>query len=671
VAVAGLSWTLDTATGAQEKMPFSTPQSNAILTRLRAVMREQGPRFFSPKTHAWYAVPLDQLPPAKDVRNLYPNPVGYGTGMDDCPLFEGLLLVALVELHDLTRAECLRQEAFEAYQGLKLCGTAHGVPGFVARGVCVEDGKSIYVTSSRDQYTHYVDGLWHYYHSPLCDAQSKQEIRELLTVLADAMREQILEENDFGYLRADGAKDPRGLHKMWHVYAHEAARLPMIYAAAWDVAGRKADYDLYRQYLTPAIEQSIELKNKPLKELNAWVPPYSYLQMQCSLALLYRLEKEVRVKARILDALEVAKALASRKTAWAAKRNRRELAEVLLAQLMINKFALPEEQKPFVGEALSLPHLGKGGPPTTIHLFALYCKACQAGLLPVPTHVPPETWAPASVPRDADQTKPLFPAPKRLVKDTVDENLVVLLSDPHVGAGSGEAKKNLVQFKTFCDRILAMKPRPAAVIIAGDLAFAEGGRPDYASVKPILEQFDAAGIPWRVCFGESDRRMPFYEVFPRLKAKTPPVPGRHVGVLELPRADFVLLDTSQEGSSCGVIDAPQREWLRHEIAKYQRSGKRFFVVAHHPAADLAIVSLLEHAPSCVGWINGHEHAWTRDAKSALKRFGLQSTAYATNASTRRGFTYLKMDQWEFIFRPVSPNPDDVWERRTWVVRFAR
>ena len=31
---------------------------------------------------------LDKLPSAKEVIDLYPNPVGYGTGMDDCPLFE-------------------------------------------------------------------------------------------------------------------------------------------------------------------------------------------------------------------------------------------------------------------------------------------------------------------------------------------------------------------------------------------------------------------------------------------------------------------------------------------------------------------------------------------------------------------------------------------------------
>jgi hypothetical protein len=657
------------AAEAPETRPVSLAESQEILTRLRAAMHQHASLFFSPKTHAWYSERLDKLPSAKDVRDLYPNPVGYGTGMDDCPLYEGALLVSLVELYDMTRAESLRNEAMEAYQGLKLCGTAHGVPGFVARGICIEDEKSIYITSSRDQYTHYVDGLWQYYHSPLCDEKTKGEIRQLLCALADAMKEQIVEENDFGYLRADGSKDPRGLHKMWHVYAHEAARLPMIYAAAWDVARRQEHYALYRQYLIPAIQQSIDLKNKPQKELNAWVPPYSYFQMQCSLALLDRLEKDPKVKADIREAMTVAQKLAAAKTSWAAKRGLRDLAELLIAQLMIKEFSLADAEKQYLRDALTIANLGKGGPPTTIHLLALYCKACQSGLLPNPQKVSPETWASATPETGSRDSEKLFPAANKLVKPDRDENLVVFLADPHVGAN--DSTGNLQRFKTFCDRILAMKPRPAAVVIAGDLASSQGDRKDYEALKPILNQFDAAGIRWRVCLGDTDRREAFCGVFPQFTAKGSPVPGRLVEVLQLPRADFILLDTLQEGTSCGALDDAQREWLKKRLATYQTSGKRFFVVAHHPVNELDIAPLLEKSSSCVGWISGHEHRWKQDAKSVPKRFSLQSTAYAPDASTRCGFTYLRMDRWEFVFRPVSANPDDLWERRIWVVRFPR
>ena len=652
-------------------LPMSQAESQEILARLRTALCDQAGTYFSPKTHAWYSQRLDRLPPAADVKDLYPNPVGYGTGMDDCPLFAGALMVALVELYDMTHAECLRNEAFEVYQGLKLCGTAHGVPGFVARGICIEDGTSAYITSSRDQYTHYVDGLWQYYHSPLCSERSKGEIRRLLGVLADTMTEQIIEANDFGFLRADGSKDPRGLHKMWRVYAHEVARIAMIYAAAWDVGGDKEHYALYRRYLLPAIRESIELKNKPAGEVNAWVPPYSCFQMACSLALLYRLEEDPAVKADILEALIVARNLAAQKMPGAARRNRRELAEVLIAQLMIRQFGLDDEQKPYLCQALRLEGLAKGGPPTTIHLLALYAKACQSGLLPVPQQLSPETWASATGEREDAQPAPLFSVTKKPIIPERDEHLVVFLADPHVGAQAGEPQENLAQFQAFCDRIAAMRPRPAAVVLAGDLAFDQGTKDDYACLKHVLQKFDAAGIPWRACFGTTDRREAFFEVFPQCAGTTSQIPGRMVGVVETPRADFILLDTLQEGKAEGAIGDRQRQWLQEQLERYRQSGKRFFVVSHHPAAELDAASLVARAPTCVGWISGRDHMWKQDTESVPKQFHLQSTAYAPNAWTRRGFTYLKMDAWEFVFRPVSPDTNDLWERRIWVVRFPR
>jgi len=672
------SWLAHATTAFAQPAPtFSVADSEAVLGQLRSTMQEQAPRFFSPKTHAWYSQPLDQLPSARDVIDLYPNPVGYGTGMDDCPLFEGTLLVAIVELDRMTHAECLRAEACEAYRGLKLCAVAHGIPGFVARGVSVEDGRSVYITSSRDQYTHYVDALWQYYHSPLCDEQTKVEIRELLTVLADAMKEQIVAENDFGYLRADGSLDPRGLHKMWHVYAHEAARLPMIYAAAWDVARRDEHYALYRHYLIPALQQSIELRNKPRAELNRWVPPYSYYQMQCSLALLDRLEQDPRVKADIRQAMIVAKTLAAERMASAAKRNLRDLAEVLIAQLIIREFRLTDSEQTYLRQALAMANLGRGGPPTTIHLLGLYCKACQSGLMPIPRRVASQSWAPATSANahaDASSPAPLFPAARKLVKPARDPNLVVFLSDPHAGvdAAAGVAPhENRQRFDTFCARICAMQPHPAAVVIAGDLALAEGSRGAYQSLQPIVKRFDDAGIPWRICPGDTDRRASLLQVFPQLHRPAPPVSGRMVDVLETPRADFILLDTLQEGQASGALDDVQRAWLGKQFDRYRQSGKRFFVVSHHPPRELNVASLVERLPTCVGWISGHEHRWRQDSKSAPRLYSLQSTAYAPDASTRCGHTYLQMDRWEFVFRPVSADPDDVWERSIWVVRFPR
>ena len=56
---------------------------------------------------------------------------------------------------------------------------------------------------------------------------------------------------------------------MWNVKGHEAARLPMIYAAAWDTTGKREYRDRYRQYLEPAVKQSFVVET--------WQPTYALL----------------------------------------------------------------------------------------------------------------------------------------------------------------------------------------------------------------------------------------------------------------------------------------------------------------------------------------------------------------------------------------------------------
>ena len=75
------------------------------------------------------------------------------------------------------------------------------------------------------------------------------------------MTRNVTPENDYDSLRADGTRDTRGISRMWNVKGHEAARLPMIYAAAWDATGKQEYFDLYRKYLTPRFSSHSSWKN--------------------------------------------------------------------------------------------------------------------------------------------------------------------------------------------------------------------------------------------------------------------------------------------------------------------------------------------------------------------------------------------------------------------------
>ncbi len=305
------------------------PTTQSLAARADEAWEASWRRFYLPKTHLFYDYltsyepgrELAHLPTAEEVRRQYPNECGYGTGMEDCMISAGVMLSLIVDRYAVTGDETLRDRANSVFQGIRLCATAHGVPGFLSRAVCHEDLKSIYVNSSRDQYTHAVHGLWLYLHSPLCGRDERQAIGEILSAVADRMTRNVIPENDYDSLRADGTRDTRGISRMWNVSGHEAARLPMIYAAAWDATGKPEYYDLYRKYLEPAVAQSFGVEER--------TTTYALLQMQISLELLESLEQNAGLKQQMRTIM----AMVSRHCAARAIRADRDAAHLDLAMV--------------------------------------------------------------------------------------------------------------------------------------------------------------------------------------------------------------------------------------------------------------------------------------------------------------------------------------------------
>ena len=270
-------------------------------------------RFYLPKVQTFgdylssYEKGKEQahLPTAEEVKRQYPNPCGYSTGMEDGAILGGAMLSVLCDRFAITHDESLREKAFNVFAGLHRCATAHGVRGFVARNVCPEDAKSTYINSSRDQVTHFVHGIWQYYHSPLPDDAAKQQIRTVLADVAEHMIAFVTPENDFDFCRADGTRCPLGICRMWNVQAHEAARLPMIYAAAWDVTRDERYREQWRKYAADAIAQSANP--------GEYKPAYALLQMQCSLEVLHALEPDPALKATIHQRMAHVRDLAAKR----------------------------------------------------------------------------------------------------------------------------------------------------------------------------------------------------------------------------------------------------------------------------------------------------------------------------------------------------------------------
>jgi hypothetical protein len=204
------------------------------------------------------------------------------------------------------------------------------------------------------------------------------------------MIKNVTPENDYDFLRADGSRDPRGICRMWNVYPHEAARLPMFYAAAWDICKDEKYFKLYRQYITPAIDQTLELPTLPEAKIKSIMPTYTLLQMQSSLELLYALETDKILKAKIVNAMHiVAKMGAKRAIRIDGGRGRWLCAagEATLAQLMAVDFEFPAQQKKLLYE--SIVTRSESDPAIisscrTIHLTAAFWRARKLGLFRLP-----------------------------------------------------------------------------------------------------------------------------------------------------------------------------------------------------------------------------------------------------------------------------------------------
>lgn len=255
-------------------------------------------RFYCPKTEALYDVlwrdgaggvsATGCLPTPEEIRRQYPNPCAWGTGMQDCVFNGAPFLTAAVKRGDLAMAKA-------AYRGILRCATVSGVRGFVARSVSPADGRSFYIDSSRDTWTLFVYHLRAYSREACCDAATRGEIRDLLVGVADYAERSVTATNDYSLLRADGK--PGLVSRMWlPLQTHETLRLPMIYAAAFDMTGDRHWREMKLRYLDRALDGAEGPIGDDIRGsiLN---------QMQLSVRILWETEDDPARKARLLRLL--------------------------------------------------------------------------------------------------------------------------------------------------------------------------------------------------------------------------------------------------------------------------------------------------------------------------------------------------------------------------------
>jgi len=282
------------------------------MTKLEKAIREawafSTQKLYYPKTHQIYDYltcdtleeTVCQLPTKEEIEASFPNPCGWGTGMEDSTLSLCPLLEAALAKYAVTGDETMKQWVYDLAQGLIINGTASEEKGFIARAVDPVEGKYIYMDSSRDQYTIWVFAAHLLINSPLTDPEQEKKLREILVWVAEKAERDITPENDGYFLRLDGKPGVVSRMDSEELGSHEVLRLSMIYAAAYEASGDPHWQEMYLSVRDRLLEQT----EKTLT-VAWWVNyargggyVYGLYQHQYSARLLWDCEKDDVYKAR-------------------------------------------------------------------------------------------------------------------------------------------------------------------------------------------------------------------------------------------------------------------------------------------------------------------------------------------------------------------------------------
>lgn len=262
-------------------------------------------RLYSEKTHTFYDYTLpdkiqkfeEYLPSPEIIDKQIPNPCGWGSGMEDGVINGSIMLENAIEAYKYTKDEKYISLAKDFFKGLKTLASVSSSDGFLARNVSPVDGKTHYIDSSRDQYTHWIYSCTKYYESGLADGDEKEFIKKTLCAFAKRARRTMTEETGFNLLREDEKKG--FVVYMWgNIDAHEWMRICMFFISAWKICGDESFKDDYYRFRDEALERSEKICFSRLPKL------FAIHQMQLSIRYVYDLDTDENFRQRCLALME-------------------------------------------------------------------------------------------------------------------------------------------------------------------------------------------------------------------------------------------------------------------------------------------------------------------------------------------------------------------------------
>jgi 3',5'-cyclic-AMP phosphodiesterase len=239
---------------------------------------------------------------------------------------------------------------------------------------------------------------------------------------------------------------------------------------------------------------------------------------------------------------------------------------------------------------------------------------------------------------------------------------LALLADTHIAADATAVRHNINMtdnLRAISREILAMEPKPSAMMVAGDLAFSRGYSEDYRAFVELVRPLRAAGVPVHLAMGNHDNRERFREILEKDPARQEIALDHEVLLIERPNADWIILDSLQETKvTPGLLGAAQLAWLARTLDARSKEKPVIVLVHHHPHHMSTSYRALTHAasnpasapattaPLFNGLLDtdalfdvilprrqvklllfGHTHRWLRGSLDGLHMVNLPTSAY--------------------------------------------
>ena len=263
----------------------------------------------------------------------------------------------------------------------------------------------------------------------------------------------------------------------------------------------------------------------------------------------------------------------------------------------------------------------------------------------------------------------------------IDPDRIALLADTHIdgdpkrfvygtkwpGSPVKEDEHEGVNMADCLDRvvrdILAMDPLPAHAIVNGDCARTSGTEKEYEEFLRLIKPLRDAGITVHVTIGNHDNRKQLWQAVPDLKTVES---GRHVGVLQLPKAEVILLDSER-----GTMGADQLSWLREQLSDGERRYVPMLVFVHYnpyPRSEVrpmkglngtegeALLGLLEEERRAKALFFGHTHDWAVEERMGVHMINQLPVSYYFGKGQPHGWLDMQLTDTDASLRVRCVDP---------------